>query len=54
MGESGENKEKMNVYEEIIQNKINEIAGKEITSDIQQVVHETEDISSQIIKTLLF
>ncbi len=44
----------MNVYEEVIQNKINEIAGKEITSDIQQIVHETEDISSEIIKTLLF
>ena len=44
----------MNVYEEVIQNKINEIAGKEISSDIQQVVHETDDISSEIIKALLF
>ena len=42
MGEKGENI------------KINEIAGKEISNDIQQVVCESEEISSEILKTLLF
>lgn len=44
----------MNVYEKVIQNKINEIAGKEVSGDIQQIIHESDDVSSEIIKTLLF
>jgi len=43
----------MNIYEEIISQKINEKAQKNISNDIQSIINEPNDISLDIIKILL-
>ena len=43
----------MNVYEEIIRQKINEKAQKDISNNISSIINEPDDISIDIIKILL-
>ncbi len=43
----------MNVYEDIIRNKVNAAAGKQICDDINQLLHEPEEKASEIIQILL-